>query len=208
MIFNTEVENFYETESYKERNLYYKVFAGYLLNEVIPGYQDRKEGLLSMLKELTTDAERCIDPMGKATSILDDIKSENWQTTFDYHTAQVFAEDKRDDRGEMSDILISTPKHMISIECKFGSNYSIEKDIETVQGRIRKYSSRYKLIPLQLLLLKKSKWGYSAKIKDRLTIDNKEEFCPVIVLFWEDINELVKDERVLKYCEMQLKRKF
>jgi hypothetical protein len=37
MLFDRSISIF---ESEKERNLYYKVFAGYLLNEFIPGYQD------------------------------------------------------------------------------------------------------------------------------------------------------------------------
>ncbi len=37
-------------ESEKERNLYYKFFAGYFFNELIEGYQDRLMGFLTLLQ--------------------------------------------------------------------------------------------------------------------------------------------------------------
>ena len=40
MLYDTSDQTF---ESEKERNLYYKIFAGYLLNERIPRWQDRLE---------------------------------------------------------------------------------------------------------------------------------------------------------------------
>ena len=36
-------EPFEKKESHKERNLYYKIFAGYLFNELVPGLEERKD---------------------------------------------------------------------------------------------------------------------------------------------------------------------
>ena len=56
MIFNT-ISNytnneFHIRESYKERNLYYKIFAGYIFNELIPGEEERKNQFLNLLNEI------------------------------------------------------------------------------------------------------------------------------------------------------------
>ena len=62
MIFNRyefgELNEF--QESYKERNLYYKIFAGYLFNELISNNQMGK-AFLEMLKILTKEKELCIE---------------------------------------------------------------------------------------------------------------------------------------------------
>ena len=50
MLFDRSISTF---ESEKERNLYYKVFAGYLLNEFIPGYQDRLMSFCNVINNST-----------------------------------------------------------------------------------------------------------------------------------------------------------
>lgn len=132
MIFKNDTKDFYELESYKERNLYYKIFAGYLLNETVPGYASRKGKFFELISSVHCNSERVFDSNGKVQDIVETINGEDITVTFDYHTAQEFKEDKRDDRGEMSDILIVSDTCMVSIECKFGSNFSVEKDILTV----------------------------------------------------------------------------
>lgn len=96
---------------------------------------------------------------------------------------------------------------MISIECKFLSNFSIQKDIESVQDRIDKFSSdtRFKRDPLQLLLLKKDKWDNSAKFIGRL--ETLQPKIPIVVIFWEELNEIIDNESVKKYLTTQIHRK-
>lgn len=53
MIFDSTADLF---ESYKERNVYYKIFAGYLLNELVPGHADRLRRLCSVLSTPTGPA--------------------------------------------------------------------------------------------------------------------------------------------------------
>ena len=57
MIYNID-NNFHQIESYKERNLYYKIFAGYLFNELIPGYLERKDGFFNLLTSLLKNPDR------------------------------------------------------------------------------------------------------------------------------------------------------
>lgn len=125
--------------------------------------------------------------------------------TFDYHPAQVFKEDKRDNRGEMSDVLLLSSKHMLSIECKFLSNINFGKDVREVQERIIKFSKHFKLEPLQILLLKQEKSNNSKHIRKEL---ENNPYIPIVVLFWEDLLSLVKNDNVVKcYLNKQMKRK-
>ena len=55
----------------------------------------------------------------KIRSIWSAIDKKNIQATFDYHSSQIIKDHKKDDRGEMSDVLLLTKSHFISIECKF-----------------------------------------------------------------------------------------
>lgn len=206
MIFRPNLDSFDELESYKERNLYYKIFAGYLLNEVVPEYTSRKEKFFDLITSIHEDSDRVFDTDGRLRDIIETIKVEDMSVTFDYHTAQIFADDKRDDRGEMSDVLLLSDTCMVSVECKFGSNFSIDKDILTVQNRIKKFNGRFKRNPIQVLLLKKGKWSFSGKIKERINIG--ELYCPIVVLFWEDIQNIIDDEGVRDYLVKQLDRKF
>ena len=58
--------------------------------------------------------------------------------------------------------------------------------------------------PLQIILVKKQKWGYSKNMK--ISLNNSID-VPIIVLFWEDIYLIIQDEFVKKYLEVQLARK-
>ena len=51
MIFDISADNWEDKESYKERNLYYKIFAGYLFNEIIPGEEERKNSFIDLLRD-------------------------------------------------------------------------------------------------------------------------------------------------------------
>lgn len=70
MIFDTATINLETDESYKERNLYYKIFAGYLFNELIPEYYERKTKFLKLLELKINLAERFFGDKQKADNIL------------------------------------------------------------------------------------------------------------------------------------------
>ena len=198
MIFN-EVDNFIDLESYKERNLYYKIFAGYLLNELIEGYNERKIKFIELLKNKLNDNNLFFGNNVLINQLLGKIGTEELHLTFDYHTSQIF----EDNRGEMSDILITSSTSFLSIECKYLSNLNFEKDVIEVQARIKRYSEHMNKTPLQIILVKKQKWGYSKNMK--ISLNNSID-VPIIVLFWEDIYLIIQDEFVKKYLEVQLAR--
>lgn len=209
MIYKTDSENFHLFESYKERNFYYKIFAGYLFNELLPGYEQRKRLFLNLLKSIVEDNNRFFSLKNDVNLFLEKMASEEWNVTFDYHLAQIFKEDKADDRGEMSDVLILGKSCFISIECKLLSNYNIGKDIITVQKRIKKFANHFQQAPFQILLIKRQKWENSARIKDRseLTTSGHQFDIPLLVLFWDELETVIDSPSVKAYLLKQDKRK-
>jgi len=205
MIFKTEAENFHLFESYKERNLYYKIIGGYLLNEIIEGYEERKEKLLGLLLNIRKDEERFIDPFNKAQIVFEALQKETWDITFDYHIVQIL-QSEIVDRGEMSDILLLTKSSLVSFECKYPSDFNIDKDIHAVQDRITQFYGTTGRTPLQVLLLKKDKWHYSSKIKTRLSCKPESINIPIIVLFWEELIDIIDDYRVKNFLNKQIQR--
>ena len=208
MIFTIDADNLQNGESYKERNLYYKIFAGFLFNELVehPTYEVRKAEFCKLLLEKIKQPESFFGDKQIADNILIGIQSEVWKITFDYHPAQIFPEDKRDNRGEMSDILIMAGKHMLSIECKFLSDINYDKDVIEVQDRIIKFSEHFKIEALQIFILKKDKWNNSKRIRKELL--NKPQI-PLLVLFWEDILLMIEGSKmeVADYLKLQIGRK-
>jgi len=207
MIFTPEnIELF---ESHKERNFYYKIFAGFLFNELIPGYEERKNLFLKLLASKFADNNRFFHVKNDAVLFLERMKAERWNVTFDYHLSQIFREDKADDRGEMSDVLILGETCFISVECKFLSNYSIDKDILTEQKRIRKFASHFQLAPFQILLVKRQKWNKSSRIRNRprLIASGHQFDIPLLVLFWDELEAIVDSPSVKAYLLKQDKRK-
>ncbi len=198
MIFNL-VDNFKALESYKERNLYYKIFAGYLFNELIEGYDERKNLFIQLLRKKLKDNKMYFGNENLINEFINKIENQEFHLTFDFHTTQVLD----DNRGEMSDILITTRTSFLSIECKYLSNLSFKKDIKEVQARIGRFSEHIGKDPVQIILVKKQKWEFSKNIKTNL---EESIGIPVIILFWEDILSIVKDEFVKKYLELQLAR--
>ena len=180
MIFKN-LPNSKDLESYKERNLYYKFFAGYYFNELVPDESSRKIRFLEKLEEIIDmNSDRFKGDKVLTKGILNGLKSKEIQVTFDYHSAQIIEEDKRDDRGEMSDVLLFTDSHFISIECKFLEDMKIKKDIETVQQRIvrvkNKISKGNEIFPIQILLMVKKKWENS-KHSVEASIPNQRSSC-------------------------------
>ncbi len=209
MIFSTTVEHFYDEESYKERNLYYKIFAGYMFNELVRGEEQRMDSFLQLLKIKALFEEDKTIGTG-SIEILEGISKENIQTTFDFHACQIVS---TEDRGEMSDILLVSNNYFISIECKYLSDLHFNKDIDEVHNRIEKVAAG-KFInkkPLQVLLIKGEKWKNIKKAEKsdnsfykQLHTSNKN--IPIIVLLWEDLLPIINDEIVISYLKKQLER--
>ena len=212
MIFNVDNENLNQTESYKERNLYYKIFAGYLFNELIPGKDQRTTDFLHLLADTLNITERFRGDKDHILGIINAINSQPVHVTFDYHSAQVIKAHKKDDRGEMSDVLLLTESHFISVECKFLEDMEFKKDVRAVQERIREVSAKLKRIPLQALLMTERKWNNSKTRNNKkdsfyMKFQKENVDIPVVVLFWDEVASLITDEKVKNYLKRQIERK-
>lgn len=211
MIF-TITDNFSLTESQKERNLYYKLFAGYLFNEMVDGSEKRKAGFFQLLKDILDIPERFRGNKEAVAGIIDAISMQPVSVTFDYHSSQLMKAHKKEDRGEMSDILLLSDTHFVSIECKFLEDMKFGKDIEEVQKRMKAVSQELGLVPIQMLLMKQSKWDESKNLGKHegsfyTKFQTKEIDLPVIVLFWHELDSLIKDDRVKLYLSKQIERR-
>lgn len=215
MLFDTG-DKFYKTESYKERNLYYKIFAGYLLNEFIPdfeSYLQRKSKFFDLLINTLQDQTRFRGDKEIIRNILIAARVQEMHTTFDYHSSQIIAEHKQNNRGEMSDVLLVTENYFISVECKYLSDVSYNKDILEVQERIKIVATYLSLMPLQVVLIKGGKWNEAKKLQNYpgsfyTAFQNAEVFTPCIVIFWEDLIPIIDNNAVKQYLQKQLERKY
>lgn len=206
MIYSIDDLTFKNDESYKERNLYYKIFAGYFFNELILEYKIRKTEFFELLVETISIPGRFFGNKEKAFNMLKKMQNEDLHVTFDFHPTQNRKNDNTNDafdRGEMSDILILSKTNMLSIECKYLSDVSYQKDVIDVQKRIIKFIKPNNLEPLQIFLLKREKWKKSIPIKAEL---DKKTDVPAIVISWEDLLLKIKDPKVNGYLREQLKR--
>jgi len=202
-------------ESYKERNFYYKVFAGYLFNELLPDYKQNKAVFLKLLND-QIGKDRCFGNVvdkNKFSEILNHLSTDELRVSFDFHTAQ--AKIKGADRGEMSDIVIWGKEFFISIEVKYLTDWTYAKDVETVQGRMFQIKNKFKLEEgIQVLLLKEKKWKNNidkmnqpgSNLKD-LRDNTKYLLFPLIVITWEQISEIIENQFVKEFISNQLRRK-
>ena len=179
-------------ESEKERNLYTKFFAGYFLNELVDGYDERVELISGYLS----------DRLGAQVSL-------NRPTlSFDNHA---YLLDRRTDNGEFADILIhdAQSKTMIAIEAKYLTNWSIEKDIKCNINRIESIRQKYPKYNVYFcLLVSDIKWNATEKMKnhpDSNFTRFKNEFeSKVGVLFWEELVKLCQSISVREYMAYRL----
>jgi len=201
MLFDRSISIF---ESEKERNLYYKVFAGYLLNEFIPGYQDR---LMSFCSVINNSKER-----GKFaptfTLKLDPIKT---HISFDNH---IYLFRPKLNRGEFADILIQdeSNKTLVAIEAKLHSNWSYKKDIGENKKRldyIRERISNINIFPI--LLVSRNSWKNVKKMgphrDSNYTKFQCDQDCPFIVIFWDQLAEIVNNSEVNQFILSQQDRR-
>ncbi|MCF8227864.1 MAG: hypothetical protein K9G58_11660 [Bacteroidales bacterium] len=115
----------------------------------------------------------------------------------------------------MSDIMIWSNEYFLSIEAKYLSDWTYEKDILQVQERIVYLENKpHKRYGIQLLLIKNEKWENARKHKNHLgsnfsLLKNNQENLkvPVIIITWEQLMGIIPEKRVQSYLKEQLKRK-
>lgn len=201
MIFYTDNNAF---ESEKERNFYYKIFAGYIFNELIDEYETRINRFIDLLNKPRF-------PLHNKFGI-PHLETKSVRVSFDNHVYLI--KDTHEDKGEFADILIQDihNKVLIPIEAKLFSDWSYEKDIKentirhTIVGDKMNNNSIY-----PVLLISANKWKSSLSLQNhpssnysRLFNDPATNFR---VVCWEDILEILVDQRVRKFAEMILKSK-
>ncbi len=157
MIFNIDSSAF---ESEKERNLYYKFFAGYFFNDLIDGYADRLAAFCSLL---STPA------FSVGESKLPSLQSspESIHVSFDNHVDRMTGTL----RGEFADIAVfdEASSLLVGIEAKYQDDWDYEKDIVQNEERLifagRKLGYEY-LLPC--LLVAESKWIGLTQTREKL----------------------------------------
>lgn len=178
-------------ESEKERNLYYKFFAGYFFNELLPGWQHRLKSFQSILRKATKRNKGCGIPGDKIL-----LSSKSTHVSFDNH---IYLLDEDFDRGEFADILVHDPKNktFVCIEVKYLSDWNFEKDIKRIKNRLDRISYKLKdTVFTQCILMKKCKWEELGK-KNEQKGSNYKRWEKLgkerpLILFWEDF---------LPFCE-------
>jgi hypothetical protein len=200
-----------DLESYKERNFYYKVFAGYLFNELLPEYKANKAAFFDLLIR-NEGAKKLKVGDTMLNQALSELSTNEIQVTFDFHPKQIIKD--YSDHGESSDIIIWGDRYFISIEVKYLSDWSFKKDITEVQKRIMDVGNKVNKQGIQVLLIKETKFE-NAKSKLNQLGSNLNELqkainelkVPILIITWEQIKGLIPTEKVTKYIEMQLERK-
>jgi hypothetical protein len=191
-------------ESEKERNLYYKIFAGYLCNELVPDYDSRVQAFFEVLNAPVA--------IGQAAPALpESLDRRNTHVSFDNHL--YLFQKARGDRGEFADILLHdvTSRTLIAIEAKLHSDWSHEKDIVANQSR---HSQLTDLLPginlVPVLLLSERRW-IRVKKKESNEHSNyrrfvEDEHCRFRVILWEQIASIIKERIVRDFLNSQLSR--
>jgi hypothetical protein len=192
-------------ESEKERNLYYKFFAGYFLNELIPGIEERLSAFASLINSCSR--------RGLAASKQEiSLSSTTTHVSFDNHT-YLFGSISPD-RGEFADILIQdkSSRTVIAIEAKVHSDWSFDKDINSNERRLKTLQDHMSgALFVPCLLVTRARWNECER-RESLEYSNYKRFkdeptCRTIVLLWEELVELVEDVAVKNFVNEQLARR-
>ena len=182
MIFNMNDRKF---ESEKERNLYYKFFAGFYFNELIPGHHERLRDFYKLLRLPAYSVGE--DKLGEIQPSKDGVF-----VSFDNHVDR-FVERSR---GEFADVLIhDRPNRLIiGIEAKYLDNWDYEKDIVENGKKLRSMALNMGAEKsLLCLLVTETKW---TNVKSRQGSKNsnfdrlKKHSSPVAIIHWEMLNAL------------------
>ena len=201
MLFENSPEVF---ESEKERNLYYKIFAGYLFNNLIPGYDDRLQAFCNLLDKAEERGKAC------PTSAIH-LNPSSTHVSFDNHL-YLFS-DLKTDRGEFADILLQDKSNrtLVTIEAKLHSNWSYEKDIISNQDRLNKLEGSIGNISIfPILLVSQFRWIHT-KNKESVIHSNYVQFrdtpeCRFRVILWEQIADIIPNEDVKRFLHSQVSR--
>lgn len=201
-------------ESYKERNLYYKVFAAYLFNEFLPDYHQKKKAFFNLLmNQVNSDQHfaRRVDLGKPIGEVLKELAADNLHVSFDFHPKQVIS--NYPDHGEVSDVIIWGDKYFLSIEVKHLTDWTYKKDIEEIQYRLGDLQNHFHKTGIQVILIKEKKWKNNIlKLNSpgsnlKLLIKNEEHLrVPILFITWEQLSEIIKDVTVNQYLMEQLKR--
>ena len=206
MIFKSGVDVF---ESEKERNLYYKFFAGYFLNKLVSGYEERLKGFYKLLFQKGIDEEDCFGDLKLHDGM---VTPSSVYVTFDFHG---YLLEGAKDRGELADILIQDQQNnlFIAIEAKSLSDWSYGKDIKINSERIEQLKNHSENL-YQVLLLTDEKLRNCVKQEKRdnsnwgRIIKNKKNLkLPLRVITWEDLFEICANTEVIKYFQKHIQKK-
>jgi hypothetical protein len=190
MIFDFSKKNI---ESEKERNFYYKFFAGYYFNELIPGYNYR----VTEFSNLINNTKNWFNNNNEILCLSNDL-----QVSFDLH-AYLFGTTK--DRGECADIFIHDKKNDIAIfiEAKWLENWNFDKDINRNFKRIFDIKTNRFSKVYQCLLIKQSSYENCIKSSNRANSNFrklKSNFpYPLKVITWDELINLVDNEYVRSF---------
>lgn len=206
MLYNVSQHTF---ESHKERNLYYKFFAGYFMNSLVDAEGDRcKERLNALVKILQAPEWHTGDVLVPDTlSTLSHI-----HVSFDNHANQI--KNLPVDKGEFADILIqgvdSNGRHIfIAIEAKFLSDWNFDDDVIKVARRIaavREVLPGARVFPF--LLLTEAKWKNVTKKRNQTGSQCAllEEWGGNLrVILWEQFASACKNPQVREWLVSQLR---
>ena len=187
MLFNFP-ENTIESE--KELNFYFKFFAGYYFNELVPGIEGRIQDFCQILNNAPDRFN--VPDFGI------ELSPGNIHVTFDLH-AYLF--DRQTDRGELADIFIAdhVKSVCIAIEVKWLEDWDYEKDIIANKDRIKLLQMHFKNV-YQCLLIKRSKLE-NGKKKEKIAGSNysrlfDQKDIPIILITWEHLLEKIDEPAV------------
>ena len=198
-MFNFDSSTF---ESEKERNLYYKFFAGYFFNELIEGYPERLAAFYSLLSAPNFS-------IGDSHLPLSTPSPKSVHVSFDNHVDRMTGTL----RGEFADIAIHDVANslLVGIEAKYQDYWNYEKDIVQNEEKLdtagRNLGVNHTLL---CLLVTETKWN-NVVAADKKQGSNYRKLRnhpgAAIVLLWESFLKLncVVDE-VSNYLIWQLSR--
>jgi hypothetical protein len=181
MIFELDNREF---ESEKERNLYYKFFAGFYFNELIPGYEVRVEGFYSLLRQPTYQVGDI--PMDRLQ-----VPPKAVLVSFDNHPDRFFGQQS----GEFADILVHDSQNgiLVGIEAKYLDDWDYQKDIVKNSEKLASVGAELGTeVTLLCLLVPRAKWENVVAMEAHPGSNFrrlKEHAGTASVLLWEDFVE-------------------
>lgn len=190
-----------EFESEKERNLYYKFFAGYFFNELIDGFEDRVALFYKLLQNPTFASPSTLP-------ILVTPQPSKIFVSFDNHPDRYGTVQT----GEFADMMIldRANETLIGIEVKFRDFWDYQKDIVNNGLKLQKVAPHLNVTHIiPCLLLTQKRWLHGHNLINHPGSNVKRlQSHPgdIIVLLWESFLPLVMDVKVKSYLSKQLEQ--